>query len=165
MLGGALAQPSQSFPTLFPPGSLFDRFPFLLPNLVCTFILVLGVLVGILFLEETHETKKHRRDIGIETGRWLQHCLNPKAEPVAVKTTAKGHIEDEENLLEDEAPPGYRTTEGSPRQPSSRLQSPNVVPTDLRFGIRRNGLNDRQLRTSAFTRQVILNIIGFGLLA
>ena len=54
-LGGALAQPCDSYPTLFARGSIFDRFPFLLPNLVCAIILAFGVLIGILFLEETHE--------------------------------------------------------------------------------------------------------------
>ena len=165
MLGGALAQPSQSFPTVFPPGSLFDRFPFLLPNLVCTIILVFGVLIGILFLEETHETKKHRRDVGIELGKWLWQCFKNQVEPIAGKRPAKGYIEDEENLLEDDAPPGYRTTDGSPNQPSSRLQSPNVMPTDLRLGRRRSGLDKRRGTVNAFTKQVVLNIIGFGLLA
>lgn len=48
-LGGALAQPCQSYPTWFPQGSLFCRFPFLLPNVVCAVILAFGVVVGILF--------------------------------------------------------------------------------------------------------------------
>ncbi|KAG9236815.1 major facilitator superfamily domain-containing protein [Amylocarpus encephaloides] len=71
MLGGALAKPVDNLPQLFSPGSIWETFPYLLPNLVCTIIVSFGVLVGILFLEETHEEKKYRRDPGLETGKWL----------------------------------------------------------------------------------------------
>src|SRR5580700_6666036 len=67
-LGGALAQPCISYPGIFPPGSIFERFPYLLPNLVCTVIVSCGVVIGVLFLEETHSEKKYRRDVGIEAG-------------------------------------------------------------------------------------------------
>ena len=164
-LGGALAQPSQSFPVLFPKGSLFDKYPFLLPNLVCTGILALGVLVGVLFLEETHVIKKHRRDIGIETGKWLLQHLNVKSKTTPVVRFTKGSLEDQDTLLEEDAPPGYRTTEGSPREPSSRLQSPTVIPTDLRFGHKKYTMHKPQGVRKAFTKQVVLNIVAFGLLA
>ncbi|EHL03037.1 putative Uncharacterized membrane protein [Glarea lozoyensis 74030] len=71
MLGGALARPVMNYPALFAPGSIWERFPYLLPNLVCTFIVSIGVVVGILFLEETHAEKKYRRDPGLEAGKWI----------------------------------------------------------------------------------------------
>ena len=78
-VGGALARPCFSYPDLFPPGTIFEQFPFLLPNLACTSVVVLGVLVGFLFLEETHHEKKYERDVGLEMGKLIvaifQHRL------------------------------------------------------------------------------------------
>lgn len=70
-MGGALAQPCQNYPGLFQRHTIFDSFPFLLPNLVCVVVLVFGVIVGFLFLEETHPEKRYRRDPGLELGNWL----------------------------------------------------------------------------------------------
>ncbi|KAF2086665.1 MFS general substrate transporter [Saccharata proteae CBS 121410] len=53
-IGGYFANPSVNFPSLFPPGSLFDRFPYLLPNLICALMLFGSIIAGWLFLEETH---------------------------------------------------------------------------------------------------------------
>lgn len=164
-LGGALAQPGESFPALFPQGTLFEQFPFLLPNLVCAMVLAIGVVIGLLFLEETHESKKHRRDVGLEAGRWLLRRFKNRPEPIIYIKARETDIEAYDVGLEDEAPPGYRTTEGSPCQPSSRAQSPMAVPADIKLtGHRHIAGSTRGIRR-AFTRQVILNIAGFGLLA
>lgn len=53
-IGGLLARPSEGFPDLFPSDGLFGRFPYLLPNLVCSFLLLLSIIGSWLFLEETH---------------------------------------------------------------------------------------------------------------
>ncbi len=160
-----MAQPCQNFPNLFARGTLFDNYPFLLPNLICTIILAFGVLVGILFLEETHESKRHQRDVGIEIGRWALKVFSSKPEANFASKSTKGNVENQGIPLEEDAPPGYRTTEGSPRHPSSRLQSPNILPTDLRLGGRRKAMNKPDGVRKAFTKQVLLNIVGFGLLA
>lgn len=146
---------------------MFDHFPFLLPNLICAMVLAMGVVIGILFLEETHETKKHRHDVGLEAGRWLLRQFESTSKQTIVIKASQASIEAHahEILLEDEAPPGYRTTEGSPRQPSSRSQSPITAAADSKAAARRNVMGKSRGVTKAFTRQVILNIAGFGLLA
>ena len=53
-IGGTFAGPHDSFPNLFPKGSLFDRFPYLLPNLICAGLLFVSILLGYFLLEETH---------------------------------------------------------------------------------------------------------------
>lgn len=53
-IGGLLARPSDSLPALFPHDGLFGRFPYLLPNLVCSFLLLLSIIGSWLFLQETH---------------------------------------------------------------------------------------------------------------
>ena len=53
-IGGTFADPHESFPNLFPAGSLFERFPYLLPNVICAGLLLASVLMGFFLLEETH---------------------------------------------------------------------------------------------------------------
>lgn len=70
-LGGLLANPTQFYPGVFPPGGLLEEYPFLLPNLVSGIVLVFGIANGILFLEETHDELRHKRDWGLVLGRKL----------------------------------------------------------------------------------------------
>jgi hypothetical protein len=171
MLGGALAEPCKSYPRLFHRGTIFDRFPYLLPNLVCAVILTCGVTVGILFLEETHEEKKYKRDVGLEIGDWILGKINPKL-IFMLKTEGQGvddrsklgdaNLEERRSLLEeDEQPPGYRTTEGSPRLSASRAHSEGPHDRELSSSIHR----ETTALEHAFTKQVVLHIIGYGILA
>ena len=155
-----MAQPCLSYPELFVKGTIFDKFPFLLPNLVCTIILSFGVLTGILFLEETHEELKLRKDVGLEAGKWLLAKVagSPKRHQPSDKD-APADMDESRSLMEDELPPGYRTTEGSPRQPSSRAESPTAA------ALTKSGRSKRAGMQKIFTRQVVLNIIGYGILA
>lgn len=54
-VGGSLAVPCDTLG--FRRDGEFNRYPFLLPNLVCVTILLISIIVGILFLEETHADK------------------------------------------------------------------------------------------------------------
>lgn len=53
-VGGTFADPHDSFPELFPEGSLFYRYPYLLPNLVCAGLLLISIILGWVLLVETH---------------------------------------------------------------------------------------------------------------
>jgi MFS family permease len=59
-IGGTFADPHDSFPEAFPRGSLFDRFPYLLPNLICAGLLLVSILLGYFLLEETHPDMQPR---------------------------------------------------------------------------------------------------------
>lgn len=163
MLGGALARPVLSYPSIFAENSLWDRFPYLLPNLVCTVIVTCGVVVGILFLEETHEEKKFRRDPGLEAGKWILRKLGRAPEPKPSTSEKASNVEEVVSLLsEDEQPPGYCTNEGSPNLPST----PSAEPQEpLDFNISFAAKPSKPAATKAFTRQVVLNIVGYGILA
>ncbi|KAH0066235.1 MFS general substrate transporter, partial [Aureobasidium melanogenum] len=76
-LGGTLADPVRNYPGYFEHGSLFEKFPYLLPNLVCAGVVIFGMTVGILFLEETHEDLKGRRDYGLDIGDWILDFFRP----------------------------------------------------------------------------------------
>lgn len=132
---------------------------------MCASVLAIGVVIGVLFLEETHDCKKHRRDLGLETGKFLLRKFQGRPKPVNVNEVSESNYEAHEILLEDEAPPGYCTTEGSPRQPSSRSHSPMAAPADLKPFSKQGTRGRPQGVHKAFTKQVILTIAGFGLLA
>lgn len=167
-LGGALADPCANYPTVFARGTILDRYPYLLPNLICTAVLACGVTVGILFLEETHERNKHRRDIGVDAGRWLLDRIG-WCQPAAFarETFSKAdeaNLPECQTLLDDvEQPPGYRSADASPRPSTSGSRADefrNRSCASEPSNIRRPPSVDK-----AFTRQVVLNIIGYGLLA
>lgn len=53
-IGGFFATPVDNFPQYFSPHGLFDRFPYLLPNLICIVLMLISIIAGYLFLGETH---------------------------------------------------------------------------------------------------------------
>jgi hypothetical protein len=163
-LGGALARPATNYPNLFSNDSIWARFPYLLPNLVCTVIVTCGVIIGILFLEETHAEKKYRRDPGLEAGgKWIISKVTGRKDLSASRQEKLVDLDETVSLLsEDEQPPGYRSTEGSPKLPST----PSPEPQDL-LDLNDTGVGvcGKPAATKAFTRQVVFNIIGYSILA
>ncbi|EAW15095.1 MFS transporter [Aspergillus clavatus NRRL 1] len=63
-IGGLLARPAETYPSLFSHSGLFGKFPYLLPNLVCSLLLLLSILGSWLFLQETHPDLQHRSTSG-----------------------------------------------------------------------------------------------------
>lgn len=123
--------------------------------MVCTIVLLWGIVIGILFLEETHAEKKHRRDIGLEAGRWVTSFFARKPQPLILSDKAADATLDEiRSLLEDDLPPGYRTSEGSPRLSSTRART-----------IKDERQKPVKAARKAFTKQVIVNIVAYGVLA
>lgn len=57
-----LANPSKEYPAVFPPSGLFGKFPYLLPNLVCSVLLIISIVFGWLFLYETHPDMQSKGD-------------------------------------------------------------------------------------------------------
>ncbi|KAI9847604.1 MAG: hypothetical protein M1837_002178 [Sclerophora amabilis] len=164
-LGGALAEPCASYPSMFPRDTIFDRFPYLLPNLVCAAVVMCGVTIGILYLEETHEERKHRRDVGLEIGRWIWTQLR-RQRPDCHNHSKAGdaNLEDSQPLFaEEEQPPGYCTTEGSPQLRCSKMMGPDTQELPDLEDIIAPEKPPPVVR--AFTKQVVLNIIGYGILA
>jgi MFS family permease len=159
-LGGALAQPCLNYPRLFLRGSIFDRFPFLLPNLVCVSFLVLGITIGILFLEETHPQKKYRRDPGLELGKWL--LGRPSATQDLPSTNEKGSFRALGHYDQyEDPPPAYRSHEGSPRSSSAEDRECHQAEEDVELQQPRRGWR----YSKTITKQVVFYIIGYGILA
>ncbi|KAK4238863.1 hypothetical protein C8A03DRAFT_43465 [Achaetomium macrosporum] len=154
MIGGALAKPVESLPSVFAPGSIWDRFPYLLPNVFSAVCVSLGVVIGILFLEETHAEKKLCRDRGRELGNHLLSLLPGRSEKSKGKLPAKD-AEEQPLLVETESLPGYLTgkVSASPSSPSGVSQQ---EPIDL------EGLKPV---TRIFTKPVLTIIASYGILA
>ena len=187
-MGGALADPVRNYPSAFNHGTIFERYPYLLTNLVCAAVVAFSLTIGVLFLEETHEDKKERRDIGLEMGRWILSRLGRSA-PEPITGRKDSHCEDTYMLMceDDLPPPGYSSTASSPVLPPVV----GLPPPEYRSieGSPRNSEADEDARTEfagdveealletqraskkapaisgAFTRQVVYNIVGFGILA
>ena len=53
-IGGYFADPVNSFPGMFSDNTIFAKFPYLLPNVICASLMALSILAGYFCLEETH---------------------------------------------------------------------------------------------------------------
>ncbi|KAG5744549.1 hypothetical protein H9Q70_012751 [Fusarium xylarioides] len=163
MIGGALARPCISYPEIFARGTIWDRYPYLLPNLFSAATVFFGVIIGLLFLDETHAEKKSQRDRGREIGDYLASCNGRGRSPE--KQALLDGKQNVQYLLtsvrpgsahSDEALPAYRSQENSPRlAPQPDTQSLNEAPLEP-IVVR---------KSKTFTKPVIMNIISYGILA
>ena len=70
-VGGSLVHPVERFPAVFRNSKLFAQYPFALPNVLVSALFITGVTLGFLFLRESLEDRKHKRDYGIILGQLL----------------------------------------------------------------------------------------------
>ncbi|RYP02966.1 hypothetical protein DL764_005492 [Monosporascus ibericus] len=131
-------------------------------------IVLIGVVNGILFLEETHAEKKSRRDCGLELGNWILSCIPclPKCTDIRDEKSKLAEMAETQPLMDhDEQLPGYRTNENSPQNSPLLKSTPATrIPRDsLYLEVICDSDDSRDSRI--FTRPVILNIISFGILA
>lgn len=159
-MGGALSQPCKNYPSVFPAGTVFDKFPFLLPNLVCVVVLVAGIVVGLLFLEETHPEKKHRHDHGLQLGNWLIDRCWGSAAAQDSNPADSDYLDDYDD---ETAPPAYRSAESSPRLGPVKDELHNNPSEEDDIESQMSGQSAR--KPKAFTKQVVFNIIAYGILA
>lgn len=142
-------------------GTIFESFPFLLPNIVCALVVVFGLAIGILFLQETHEDKKYDEDRGLEAGKWLLRKVW-RSESDAAFDEKDASLDEMTLMLEDHDinTHAYRSTDSSPTLCSTRT-SMSEPPA---FSLDQEKVQAPTVR-QAFTKQVCLNILCYGLLA
>ncbi|KAG6034776.1 hypothetical protein E4U41_006381 [Claviceps citrina] len=176
MIGGALARPCISYPELFPRGTIWDRYPYLLPNLFSAATVLFGVFVGFLFLEETHVLRKQQRDVGRELGDRLLGFVHN----VPICRSLGRNVEKESLLVRDRAT-GYMTTTGAmcicdmseteatlPAYQScehSPTRTPRRHPAVTSAAVARLREVERREKMIIFTKPVIMNIMSYGILA
>lgn len=169
MIGGNLARPCINMPNIFPSGTIWEKYPYLLPNLFSAATCVFGVVIGILFLEETHADKKSRHDPGLALGKCIAQYFSRKREELKEDDSAS---ETSSLLSRHESLPDYRTTENSPllsSTPADDMEAQPLLDTDvvddrLRASTKRTEKTTVPAR-EAFTRPVIMNIVSYGILA
>jgi MFS family permease len=161
VMGGALAQPCIAYPWLFDQDSIFGAYPFLLPNLVCVVILFFGITIGVLFLEETHAEIRHKADWGRRLGDMILQKAFGGSFGFSTDAKSDNLIDGELFLVEEDLPPGYRSTEGSPR-----ISSVSNIDMSSRSDVEsRQSSKEGRGIIKIFDKQVILVIIAYGILA
>lgn len=189
ILGGTFADPVQNHPEIFQPGTIWERFPYLLPNLVSTTVFVVGIIIGILFLEETHPDLKYRKDIGLECGRWIGSLFG-LSHHVPICGQKAGYPSETFVLLHDSSdqPPDYQSTASSPELGATAVGLPppsyqSLVPSHTNSAgeteylltldnahIESASSDQTAIKQTssvwhALNMQLALNIIGYGILA
>jgi len=138
-LGGYLAEPVLKYPFLFKKDSIWDKYPYLLPNVLAAVSLLITCVIALFFLEEVHPIIKHQRDL---SGRILTGLRNLfSCRPWSYNNGLYAAVNSTEELaveLED-----LMGEEGNKAEP---VQVPSI---------------NRKL---AFTNQVKLQILSFSIL-
>ncbi|RSM00975.1 hypothetical protein CEP52_008825 [Fusarium oligoseptatum] len=170
MIGGALARPCISYPEIFARGTIWDRYPYLLPNLFSAATVFIGVVIGLLFLEETHAEKKTERDRGREIGDYLANLFSR-----VTKCNGRGRAPEKQALLDGERHVSYGSRHGSSSSDEedellpayqSQESSPRLAPQDDTRSLESHPLEPIvQEKPKTFTKPVIMNIISYGILA
>lgn len=57
-IGGLFSDPAKNFPRYFSGDGIFGRFPYLLPNLICSGLMLLSIIAAWIFMKETHPDKQ-----------------------------------------------------------------------------------------------------------
>ncbi|KAJ4352754.1 hypothetical protein N0V95_003972 [Ascochyta clinopodiicola] len=155
ILGGLLADPVASYPSLFGPGSLMGgkngvywmmQWPYALPNIISACFLLFSALAVIFFLEETNELCKDKPDPGLRIGRMIRRYVFRQS--VATESGYSAVPEDESdasNSLELQPTP-------TSARPGTPVSGNRVLRQKLPF---------RRI----WTRNLILTLLAHGLMA
>ncbi|OAX82586.1 hypothetical protein ACJ72_03063 [Emergomyces africanus] len=81
--GGALADPAKRHKEQFGDNKFFKKYPYALPNMAVSVFFIIGILTGLLFLQETLASKKGHQDWGLTLGNILRR-------PFVRRTEQKG---------------------------------------------------------------------------
>ncbi|KPM39795.1 hypothetical protein AK830_g6796 [Neonectria ditissima] len=85
-IGGIFSNPQLSWPRTFPPGGLFARFPYLLPNLICAAMLLVSISLGFFLLEETHP------DLRLQTVLLVNNCDVSEETPLIASSEPRNDL-------------------------------------------------------------------------
>lgn len=143
-IGGALADPVKTHPTMFKPDGFFGRFPYLLPNLVCSAVIAFNLIVGVLYLEESHEDKRNRKDLGLKLGQKIARAFSRIVAYMPVTETKETDL-----LL--------------PPRDGKALSGDGEIGRDDACAI--PSLREKPSWRQALNMQVALMLLGYGILA
>ncbi|CAG8168586.1 unnamed protein product [Penicillium salamii] len=119
-IGGLLAKPAESNPSLFPVDGLFGKFPYLLPNLVCSVLLLFSIIGSWLFLQETHPDMQPSEAHGyfdhateqpllVTSGATANAAVDLRAESYGTFNQVHLHQDEHWNVQADGSSPSWKT--------------------------------------------------------
>ena len=163
-IGGTLADPVKNYPSVFGESVFFKEYPYLLPNIVCTAVVVLGLIVGFLFLEETHQDKRNRNDIGLVLGRQILRAV-----PCLGTASAEDAESDEARRCADDEKGDYQPIPTSPQMlATTRLNdepTTSISEKTLEGETQEPKPEPKVSFYKSLTKQIKLIIVSYGLLA
>ena len=86
-VGGTFARPVKGFPSVFPKGGFFDKFPWALPNLICAAIMLFSIVLSYFLLEETHP------DLCVGADPDVHHDIDERTPMIVAGNTADQSVE------------------------------------------------------------------------
>lgn len=126
---------------------------------MCTFVVICGLGIGILFLKETHEDIKYDRDYGTEIGNWILRKFQGQRGYVLLSEKDES-FDELRGMLSEDGSRAYDSTTSSPTLCSTRVSMTGVPPYSLEKDCPAK-ISMRQL----FSKQVCLNVVAVGILA
>ncbi|KAK3694783.1 major facilitator superfamily domain-containing protein, partial [Podospora appendiculata] len=135
--GGFFARPAEQYPNVFGHIQFFKSYPFALPNLVACFVFFISFMTGLLFLKETHETKRHNPDWGLALGEKLSRPFN----------RSRKHKQRRHSFVDDGA--------SAPLLAQANLSNSDRIATKA----------ERPSMKELFTNQTVINLISYTFLA
>jgi MFS family permease len=153
MLGGALANPLDVKPyERRLTGSLLERYPYALPNIVAVCLFAVGIISGIFFLHETMEAARDRKDYGLIAGRlFTDSCKRMWAKALGKQTKSRIGSEGRSAEEADEPLLGASMTDDE----ESALDRPVATATK----------QDPPGWREVLNRQAVINLIAYTMLA
>ncbi|KAH0559157.1 hypothetical protein GP486_004309 [Trichoglossum hirsutum] len=76
VIGGYLAEPVRRYPSIFLPDTIWDRYPYLLPNVAVVIILLAACILGLFALQESHPRFRGGNGIGSALSAGISNLLN-----------------------------------------------------------------------------------------
>lgn len=146
VVGGFLADPATLYPSLFPPDSVWIRYPFLLPNTAVALLQVISFIVACLYLPETHPHLPTQPSLWLHVRQALGSLLGKRASQTKGQyAPVPGGVEDastqeEENARNEDDDSAHELQgmateeeqpecqgEASPEQKAKRVFTPHVM--------------------------------------
>lgn len=122
--GGSLARPAEKHPSIFGGSEFWEKYPFLLPNLASACLFVVGIATGFLFLRETLQSRRDKRDYGLLVGQVLTRPCTSRR-----KTVNSGAEDDERTALLGEGGDDGQTDRCPKQKPGRRTSWREVFST------------------------------------
>lgn len=100
VVGGYLAEPAENYSSLFPPDTVWDSFPDLLPNLLVVVCLMTSCVLCFLLLEEVHNEIRDCADVRRQIHRIIRNFLSGKQRNENISRTGYAAVTASEDDIE-----------------------------------------------------------------